>query len=202
MAMNKRRGRPPLGTRPAREQLLEAGTRLFPEYGYEATTLRMLADAAGCDPALVAYHFGSKSGLFAQVTAVLLGPAEIVERALPGPKERLGQRLVDQVMAAWEDPESGARLARLVHAALTDPEVVTAFREYVDVEISHRLVEYFGGGVRGRDQTASVLTLVVGVIFGRYIVRTEALTQMSAERYRRAIAPQAVAAVRVGPRRR
>lgn len=37
--------------------------RLFPEHGYEATSTRLLAEAAGVSPALVLHHFGSKEGL-------------------------------------------------------------------------------------------------------------------------------------------
>ena len=81
MVMNKRRGRPSRGAPAGRDRLLEAGASLFAEHGYQGTTLRMLAEAADCDPALIAYHFGSKRGLFAQVAAVLLSPAEVVERA-------------------------------------------------------------------------------------------------------------------------
>jgi hypothetical protein len=123
-----------------------------------------------------------------------------VERALPGAPELLGERLVSQVVSAWEDPVTGPRLARLVHAALEEPRLLTAFREYVDAEISQRLVEYFGGG-GARDQTASVLTLIVGIIFGRYIIKSDALAQLPADRYRRALAPQAIVAARVGPKR-
>lgn len=198
--MNKRRGRPPLGTRAGRDRLLEAGTNLFTEHGYQGTTLRMLAEAADCDPALVAYHFGSKRGLFAQVTALLLSPAEVVERALPGPPELLGERLVSQAITAWEDPETGPRLARLIHAALEDPRLFTTFHEYIDAEISHRLIEFFGGP-DARDRTAAILTLIVGIIFGRYVIKTDALAQLSAERYRRALTPQAITATRVRPKR-
>jgi AcrR family transcriptional regulator len=198
--MNKRRGRPTLGTRAGRDRLLDAGASLFTEHGYKGTTVRMLADAAGCDPALVAYHFGSKRGLFAQVAALLLSPADVVEWALPGAPELLGERLVGQVIAAWEDPETGPRLARLLNATLEDPRLLTAFREYVDTEINQRLVEYFGGR-SARDRTASVLTLIVGIIFGRYVIKSDALAQLPPDRYRRALAPQAIAAARVRPQR-
>lgn len=198
--MNKRRGRPPLGSQTGRDRLLDAGTNLFTEHGYHGTTLRMVAEAADCDPALIAYHFGSKRGLFAQVAALLLSPAEVVERALPGPPELLGARLASQVITAWEDPDIGPRLARLVHAALEDPRLLTAFHEYVDAEISHRLIEYFGGA-NARDRTAAVLTLIVGIIFGRYIIKTGTLVQLPAERYRRALTPQANAATQGKPKR-
>lgn len=44
-------------------RIRETAMRLFPDRGFEATTIRALADAAGVSPALVVHHFGSKEGL-------------------------------------------------------------------------------------------------------------------------------------------
>lgn len=46
------------------ELLLEAAQRLFGERGFERTTTREIADAAGVDAALIARYFGSKTGLY------------------------------------------------------------------------------------------------------------------------------------------
>jgi hypothetical protein len=54
--------------------------------------------------------------------------------------------------------------------------------------------------IRARDQTAAVLTLIVGIIFGRYVLRTAALAQLPAERYRHARMPLAIAAAQIRPR--
>jgi AcrR family transcriptional regulator len=46
--------------------------RLFAERGYEATSTRAVAVAAGVSPALVTHHFGSKEGLRAAVEQEVL----------------------------------------------------------------------------------------------------------------------------------
>lgn len=47
----------------AAARIREAAMRLFPEHGYEGTSIRVLAEEVGISPALVIHHFGSKEGL-------------------------------------------------------------------------------------------------------------------------------------------
>ena len=49
---------------PTRQLLLEAGMLCFAERGYEATTIREIADRAGKLVSLIGYHFGSKENLY------------------------------------------------------------------------------------------------------------------------------------------
>ena len=44
-------------------RLLDVAEELFAEYGYAATSIRQLAAAAGVNPALVHYYFGTKREL-------------------------------------------------------------------------------------------------------------------------------------------
>ena len=44
--------------------LLEAGILCFAERGYEATTIREIADRAGKLVSLIGYHFGNKENLY------------------------------------------------------------------------------------------------------------------------------------------
>jgi AcrR family transcriptional regulator len=48
----------------SRERLLAAGSALFSERGFAATTTRDIAKRAGVDAALIVRHFGSKVGLY------------------------------------------------------------------------------------------------------------------------------------------
>jgi AcrR family transcriptional regulator len=56
-----------------RARLREAALALFAERGFEATSARAVAAAAGLSPALVIHHFGSKEGLRAAVDEEVLG---------------------------------------------------------------------------------------------------------------------------------
>jgi AcrR family transcriptional regulator len=50
-----------------REQILEAATAVFAEYGYAGGSLRTIADRVGVSPASLLQHFGSKEGLLMAV---------------------------------------------------------------------------------------------------------------------------------------
>ncbi|MDV3222987.1 TetR/AcrR family transcriptional regulator, partial [Intrasporangium sp.] len=198
--VNKRRGRPRAGEADGRERILIAAQELFAARGYDRTTLRAVAARAGCDPALIAYHFGSKKGLFGQVMTLALSPTAVLERSLSGDPDTLVTRLLTLVTQAWEHPDAAIPLGRLVEAAMSDEEVLRSFREYIDREIMARLVEFFGGP-HATERATAVLTLVIGTIFARYVVRVPAIAQQPADQYLAALAPVSRAAThsRVGP---
>jgi len=50
-----------------RGRILDAAERLFAQHGLEATSMRMLSAAAGCNLASTNYHFGGKEGLIREV---------------------------------------------------------------------------------------------------------------------------------------
>ncbi len=56
-----------------REQMLDAAASLFEQRGYQATTIRQIAEAVGCTEAALYYHFkGGKRELLQQVLAVAM----------------------------------------------------------------------------------------------------------------------------------
>ena len=55
-----------------RASLIEAGMDLFGAHGFDATTTRALADAAGANLAAIPYHFGGKEGLYRAVAAAVI----------------------------------------------------------------------------------------------------------------------------------
>lgn len=66
-----------------RQQILDTARRLFAEYGYDATSIQMIADELGLTKAAVYYHFRAKSDMLhaalqpgIQRLAVLLDEAE------------------------------------------------------------------------------------------------------------------------------
>ncbi len=50
-----------------KQALILAGLKLFGEYGFKATSTRMLADESGANVAAIPYHFGGKEGLYIAV---------------------------------------------------------------------------------------------------------------------------------------
>lgn len=78
-AKNPKLGRPPAGQDQAvRRQLISSARGLFAKHGYDAVSIRAVAEAAGVNPAMIHYYFGSKQGLHEAMLADTIQP--LVER--------------------------------------------------------------------------------------------------------------------------
>ncbi|MFC8536934.1 TetR family transcriptional regulator [Streptomyces sp. NPDC057249] len=185
------RGRP-RGNPPTRASLVVAARVLFLERGYRATTLRAVAAAAGVDPALISYHFGSKKSLFAEVMQVGCAEALAVDEVLGGDPATLPGRLVDAVTGLWEDAEF-RRLATRGGAA------DEAVRDYLEQELLGRLVEFLGGPDATARATA-VVTVLGGIIYTRYLNPLPTPAALTPAETRAALVPAVRAAL--APRRR
>ena len=75
------RPRPPAAHGPGRtrDRILDAAREEFSERGYEKTSVRGIAKAAGVDSALVHHYFGTKDQVFEAAVEVAFAPA--LERA-------------------------------------------------------------------------------------------------------------------------
>ena len=72
---DRQRGRPAnLETGELQSKLLDIAEELFAESGFAATSIRKIADAAGVNPALVHYYFGTKRDLLVTVMDRALEP--------------------------------------------------------------------------------------------------------------------------------
>jgi len=92
-----------------RKALVSAGRRLFAERGYEGATVRAITGAAGANVASVAYHFGSKEGLYLQVIMEVLAPlgeriqeVAAAEASGTGRIEALLQAVFEHL---WDNPD-------------------------------------------------------------------------------------------------
>ncbi|MBW8483975.1 TetR/AcrR family transcriptional regulator [Actinomadura parmotrematis] len=77
-----------------RERVLDVATRLFAALGYDGTSTRLIAEAAGLNVATVAYHAGGKRELYLAV----------MERA-----HRLEQEALAGALAAFTPDAAGVR---------------------------------------------------------------------------------------------
>jgi AcrR family transcriptional regulator len=150
-------------------RILAAASRLFVERGYERTTIRAIAGAAGVDGGLVMHYFGSKRELFQQVT-----------HARPVPE--LGgsaQEVTEQILARLAESLASepVQSLALMRSMLTHPEAAQALREgaaLLQAQIS-RPIPADDADVRA----ALVGALWLGVIVSRHLLNSDALTAAS-----------------------
>jgi AcrR family transcriptional regulator len=115
-----------------REQLIEAGARLFAEHAYEEISMREVAQAAGVSKALLYHYFPSKIELFkAAVAEKAAELGKLIEPSGDGsPLEQLNDGL--DAYLAWIE-ENAQTWSKLMQSAATLPEareIVEGFRQH------------------------------------------------------------------------
>lgn len=174
------RGRRP-GGEDTRAAILRAARAEFARQGFDATSVRGVARAAGVDPALVRHYFRSKADLLAaSLVPGGVDPAVVVGSVAAGPPDAMGERLARAVLGVWDAPEGRARLRSVLSGTLSaDPEA-RVFVDYLRLRV-------FGGlaaalGVPDADaRVALVASQVVGLLVVRVVIGLEPLASMSAD---------------------
>jgi AcrR family transcriptional regulator len=175
----RRSGRRP-GASGTREAILEAARGAFAERGFERTTIRGVAAAAGVDPALVLHYFASKQGLFQAAMRPPFEPRSALPPLLAGDRAGLGERLARFVVGLLEGEESRRRLLGIIRAAASDDEAAAMLRAMIEDEV-------LGTIARGLDLPdarlrASLMGVhLVGLAMARHVVRVEPLASLPAE---------------------
>ncbi|GAA4199317.1 TetR family transcriptional regulator [Streptosporangium oxazolinicum] len=163
----------------SRQRILEAARVLFREHGYGGTTMRAVAAEAGVDPAMVFYFFGTKQGLFGAALKVPEHVPSAIESVFTGGLDDIGARMV-RTLVENLDKSDRTPLVTLTRSALTHDDSETLLRQYIDREITARLVTMLGtpdAAVR----VAMLNVQILGLAVARYIVRIEPVASASVD---------------------
>ncbi|MGK5528998.1 TetR/AcrR family transcriptional regulator [Streptomyces sp. URMC 129] len=156
--------------RRTQERILDSARDLFAQHGFERTTIRGVAAAAGVDPALVMQYYGSKQELFARAAQVPV--------PLATPAAQDADQLVEALLTTL-----GSKLGNLpattlamMRSMLTHPEAGRIARETFG-----RQVEEITAVLPGPDadaRAALLICVVVGVTIGHQMVGVDALRDL------------------------
>jgi AcrR family transcriptional regulator len=185
-----RSGRRP-GTSGTREAILEAAQRQFAEFGYDRTSLRSVAKAAGVDQKLVAYFFGTKQELFIAAVEIPYDAVETIPRIFRGELSKAGEELARLMVSLLEEPETRAPIVAAVRAAAAEPEAARLLQD-----IRQRVLREFGQpivdalGAREAELRVGLIHLQFdGLVMGRYITGAEPLASLPPKKLIAALAP-------------
>jgi AcrR family transcriptional regulator len=170
-----------------REAIAAAAREQFASVGFDRTTMRNVASAAGVDPALVVHYFGSKEQLYREVMALPPQVAAGLSALADGPREEIGLRLATLVVGAMAQPGPRAIMLGRVRGAVSHEAGAALVRELVAVDI-RRLVDALGAD-QPETRAALVGSQIVGLAFARYVVGVEPLASMPPPAVIAAIAP-------------
>ncbi len=146
-------------------RILDAAGQIFLTAGYERTTIRAVASAAGVDAGLVMHYFGSKQELYrrvidaAPVPELSGAPAEATEQLLTSLADRLASTPV-------------ASLA-LLRSMLTNPEAASAASAGIaryEAQIAQAIP------TADADLRAAIISAVtMGIMISRHLIEADEL---------------------------
>ncbi|MFF2330777.1 MULTISPECIES: TetR/AcrR family transcriptional regulator [unclassified Streptomyces] len=153
-------------------RILDSARELFAERGFDRTTIRAVAAAAGVDPALVMQYFGAKRELFTQAV-----------RSPPTPATTDADSLVDQLLTTLDLKLGGLPDGTLamMRSMLTDPVAAQHARE-----ILGRQIDSIGTALPEADdpelRAALVVTTLIGVTIGHQLLNLDVLRDAPVDR--------------------
>ena len=153
-----------------RAAILAAAQAQFGEQGFERTTIRSVATAAGVDPALVMHYFGSKAGLFAAASHLDIAFPDLSEVA---PSDIAGV-LIPLFVDVWGPDGSFLPLLR---AAATNRVAADALLGVFAAQVAPALAAVVPD--RPAERAALVGAQLLGVAVSRYILGTPPLVDMA-----------------------
>jgi AcrR family transcriptional regulator len=168
-----------------REALVEAAVEIFGRDGFAATGTRAVAEAAGVNQAMIAYHFGGKAGLYlAAIGHIVERVRQRVDPLLAAIDAELGDanteatadrclemllQLLDSMVVVLTSEKSGT-WARLILKEQQDPS------EGFDVlykGIMDRVLGMMGrliGRIRSIDADSQAANLLAFTLFGQVLI--------------------------------
>lgn len=183
----RRTGRRP-GGGDTRGAVLDAARGEFAAHGYEKSSMRGIARAAGVDAALLHHYFGSKQQLFLAALEFPVNPEFIAQLILTGDRSTVGERIIRFALTLWEDPPVRERLLALLRTAATNEQVAELFRGFVEQELVARVVAALGEEGAGL-RVELAMSQIVGLAMARYVFRVEPLASAGPEELAALVGP-------------
>ncbi|MHA3021233.1 TetR/AcrR family transcriptional regulator [Mycobacterium sp. BMJ-28] len=183
----KRPGRP-AGASDTRQRILQSARNLFSRNGFDKTSIRAIATAAGVDGALVHHYYGTKQQLFAAAIEIPIDPMQVIGPLRDTPVDEIGLVLPSLLLPLW-DSEIGKGFIATLRSLLggADVSLVRSFlQEVISVEVGSRVDDPPGSGPIRVQFVASQL---VGVVVARYILELEPFASLPPESIAKTIAP-------------
>ncbi|MFC0602011.1 TetR family transcriptional regulator [Streptomyces palmae] len=186
LPVSRRRGRPARnGTAAgpgARDRILRAARSEFAERGYDKTSVRGIAKAAGVDPALVHHYFGTKEQVFETAIELSFAPAPTVPEAVAaGGREQAGERMARAMFAIWESPETCEAMLAVLRSALTNEVAAGVLRGLIERRILARMAGELADVPQPGLRAQLAAGQLIGIAMLRYVLRMEPIASAETE---------------------
>ena len=164
----------PLRSQPTRDRILDAARRLFAEEGFDRTTIRTVAAAAGIHASMVMRYYGSKEGLFAAAAKFDLEMPDLTEI----PPAEIGKTLIRHFLRQWEAKGDG--LPALLRVAVTHEQARARLFATFQEQVVPALAKI--SGPEDASLLAALLaTQTIGLATTRYVLKLPSIVALSEE---------------------
>lgn len=176
-------GRRP-GKRDTRGAILAAAREAFSEHGYEGASIRMIAEKAEVDPALIHHYFTTKDRLFLEAIRLPFDPDTLQEQVFCEGPEAVPRHLVRTFLTLWETPVVGQAMAGVMRTFVSQKAAAVLMREYFSRIVLHRILGRLHDHIPMEEiplRAALVSTQLFGLALSRYILCIEPLASLDIE---------------------
>lgn len=177
------------GSAASRDEILDAAKQLFAEHGFEGTSLRQVARAAGVDPAMIHHFFNGKDELFALSVELPVDPGQVLSGVDGSDPTRRAELIIRAVLRLWESPAQPSLVAFL-RGTLGSTAKTALMRQVINRTVISRIM----AGIPGTPAEVAlrgdlVATQMVGLMMVRYVIRLEPIASAPPEEIVRLVAP-------------
>jgi Tetracyclin repressor-like, C-terminal domain len=136
--------------------------------------------------------FGSKQQLFLAAIGLPVNPAEILPRVLAaGDPAAVTERAASELAAVLEQPELVQRVAAMLRAAATEPDMARLLRAFFPDQLLGPLAGRLGPG-DPRVRLNLFGTQIIGLLMGRAVIEMEPLASIPPRAVAELVAPTLV----------
>jgi AcrR family transcriptional regulator len=150
--------------------ILAAARMQFGKHGFEKTTIRSVASAAGVDPALVMHYFANKDTLFGEVSRLDISPPDLSGVA----PEDVADVMLPLFVEVWGPDGPFLPLLRAASSSQTAADaLLDVFTRQVAPALAKVAID------RPAERAALIGSHLLGVAVGRYIIGLPPLVDMT-----------------------
>jgi AcrR family transcriptional regulator len=165
----------------SRQRIVDAARERFMRDGYERTTVRAIAAAAGVDVAMVYYFFGSKEGLFS--ASALTGPEHPLHQLaglLDDGPDHIGARLVRRFVEHWDEGGAFEPFMAVWRSAAIQPQARRVLHDALAGPVASRVAAEFGV-TDAELRVELVASHLAGLAFARYQLKLEPIASTAVD---------------------
>lgn len=168
--------------------MLAAAKAEFAGKGFDRTTIRGIATAAGVDASLIHHYFGSKDDLFLAALEIPIDPRTLIPELARDGVDGLGLRIATQFLAVWDVTDNRLPMVAMLRTSMSNEDASTLLRNGMARLVLDALADVLDV-TDGELRAQLVASQLLGLALTRYVLVLEPLASAPADEVAAVIGP-------------